>query len=76
VPFTTGKGAHPKGEMAVAMRVVAEKLGELEHVAADHGVTRALKPLNWTWVNVESAIWTPDQALDVIDFIGRDEVAL
>lgn len=44
--------------------------------AADHGVKIALEPLNPTSVNVESAIWTVAQALDVIEATGRDEVGL
>lgn len=76
VPFITNTGAHPKGDMAEAMKVVAEKLGELGRVAADHGVTMALEPLNSTSVNVESAIWTVDQALDVIEASGSDHVGL
>ena len=67
VPFITNTGAHPKGDMAEAMRLVGDALGELARVAADHGVTLALEPLNPTSVNVESAIWTIDQALEVID---------
>ena len=76
VPFITNTGAHPKGDMADAMKVVSAKLKELAPVAADHGVTLALEPLNPTSVNVESAIWTIDQALDVIEATGRDEVGL
>ncbi len=76
VPFITNTGAHPAGDMAAAMTVVAEKLGELGRIAADHGVTMALEPLNPTSVNVESAIWTIDQALDVIEASGSDHVGL
>jgi sugar phosphate isomerase/epimerase len=75
-PFITNTGAHPKGDMAEAMRIVAKHLKELAGVAADNGVTLALEPLNPTSVNVESAIWTIDQALEVIDASGSDEVGL
>ena len=76
VPFITNTGAHPRGDMAEAMKVVAANLGELGRVAADHGVTMALEPLNPTSVNVESAIWTVDQALDVIEASGSEHVGL
>ena len=76
VPFITNTGAHPKGDMAEAMKVVTAKLKELAPVAADHGVTLALEPLNPTSINVESAIWTVDQALDVIEATGSDHVGL
>ena len=76
VPFITNTGAHPNGDMAEAMTVVARQLKMLSRVAADHGVLLALEPLNPTSVNVESAIWTVDQALDVIEAAGSDRVGL
>ena len=75
-PFITNTGAHPKGDMDEAMRTVSRALKALGPVAADHGVRLALEPLNPTSVNVESAIWTIDQALSVIEVTGRDEVGL
>lgn len=75
-PFITNTGAHPKGDMAEAMTVVSRELKELAKVAVDHGVTLALEPLNPTSVNVESAIWTVDQALDVLEATGSDAVGL
>ncbi len=76
VPFITNTGAHPTGDMADAMRVVGDKLGELAKVAADNGVLLALEPLNPSSVNIESAIWTIDQALEVIDRSGSETVGL
>lgn len=75
-PFITNTGAHPTGDMDEAMRVVARELKALAPVAADHGVRLALEPLNPTSVNIESAIWTVDQALTVIEDAGADEVGL
>lgn len=75
-PFLTNTGAHPSGDMDEAMRVVARELKALTPVAADHGVRLALEPLNPSSMNVESAIWTVDQALTVIENTGRDEVGL
>jgi sugar phosphate isomerase/epimerase len=75
-PFITNTGAHPKGDMAEAMAVTTRELKALAPFAADHGVRIALEPLNPTSVNVESAIWTVAQALDVIEATGRDEIGL
>ncbi len=75
-PFITNVGAHPTGDMDEAMRVVERELKALAPVAADHGVRLALEPLNPTSCNIESAIWTVDQALSIIEGIGRDEVGL
>jgi sugar phosphate isomerase/epimerase len=76
VPFITNTGPHPKGDMKEAMAVAAKGLGELGRIAADHGATMALEPLNPSSVNIESAIWTVDQALDVIEASGSDAVGL
>ena len=76
VPFITNTGPHPKGDMADAMKVAAAGLGELGRIAADHGVLMALEPLNPSSVNVESAIWTVNQALDVIEASGSEHVGL
>ena len=76
VPFITNVGAHPQGDMADAMKVTSARLKELASVANHHGVKLALEPLNPTSVNVESAIWTIGQALDVIEATERDEVGL
>ncbi|MGR6331305.1 sugar phosphate isomerase/epimerase family protein [Sphingomonas sp. XXL09] len=76
VPFITNTGAHPRGDMANAMTVVANRLGELARVAADNGVLLALEPLNPSSVNVESAIWTIDQALEVIERADHEAVGL
>ena len=75
-PFIANVGAHPNGDMGEAMRVVSRELKALAPIAADHGVRLALEPLNPTSVNVESAIWTVDQALAIIEQTGRDEVGL
>jgi sugar phosphate isomerase/epimerase len=76
VPFITNTGPHPKGDTADAMKVAAAGLGELGRIAADHGVLMALEPLNPSSINIESAIWTVDQALDVIEDSGSESVGL
>jgi len=75
-PFICNTGAHPQGDMGEATTVVIRQLRALAPIAADHGVRIALEPLNPTSVNVESAIWTVAQALDIIEATGRDEIGL
>ena len=75
-PFICNTGAPPQGNMQEAMAVTVRELKALAPFAADHGVRIALEPLNPTSVNVESAIWTVAQALEVIEATGRDEVGL
>ncbi len=75
-PFICNTGAHPKGDMEDAMATAVHQLQALAPVAAEHGVKIALEPLNPTSVNVESAIWTVAQALDIIEATGRDEIGL
>ena len=75
-PFIVNTGAHPKGDMDEAMHIVGKELGELAIIAADHGIRIALEPLNPTSVNIESAIWTVNQALFVIEGSGREEIGL
>jgi sugar phosphate isomerase/epimerase len=76
VPFITNTGAHPRGDINEAMTVVGDRLGELAKVAADNGVVLAIEPLNPTSVNVESVIWTIDQALEIIERADSGAVGL
>jgi len=75
-PFICNTGAHPKGDMAEAVAVAVRELKALAPIAAHHGVRIALEPLNPTSVNVESAIWTVAQALDIIEATGRNEIGV
>lgn len=76
VPFITNTGAHPGGDMAAAMRIAETELRQLAPVAADHGVRLALEPLNPTAMNVESMIWTVDQAPGIIESVVHPSVGL
>ena len=45
-------------------------------MAAEHGVRIGLEPLNPVSLNQETAIWTLQQALDVIAEVDRDNVGI
>jgi sugar phosphate isomerase/epimerase len=75
-PFIVNTGAHAKGDMADAIAVATRELKALGPFAADHGVKIALEPLNPTSVNIESAIWTVSQALEIIEGAASEAVGL
>ena len=74
--FVTNTGAPPNGNMHRVMDETARYLRDLCPLAADLGVSLSLEPLNPTSVNVESAIWTIEQALEIIDGVGHPAMGL
>ncbi|WP_215750597.1 MULTISPECIES: sugar phosphate isomerase/epimerase [unclassified Gluconobacter] len=74
--FVTNTGAPPNGNMHRVMDETARYLRDLCPLAADLGVSLSLEPLNPTSVNVESAIWTIEQALEIIDGAGHPAMGL
>ena len=76
VPFITNTGAPEEGDVAGACAYVSERLGELGPMAASHGVKVALEPLNPTTFGTESAIWTLDQGLAIVETAGHEAIGL
>ena len=76
VPFFVNTGAHPDGNVAECIAVVADALGELATVAEDYDVELAIEPLHPVTLNVESAIWTIDEALEIVERADSDRVGL
>lgn len=74
--FVTNTGAPPDGNMHRVMDETIRYLRDLCPLAADLGVSLSLEPLNPTSVNIESAIWTIDQAMDIIDGVGHPAMGL
>lgn len=74
--FVTNTGAPRDGNVHKVMDETVHHLRALCPLAADLGVSLALEPLNPTSVNIESAIWTIEQALDILDGVGHDAVGL
>ncbi|GBR05452.1 sugar phosphate isomerase/epimerase family protein [Acetobacter oeni] len=81
-PFTPGSvfvcntGAPPAGNVRKTIDDTVRYLRELCPLAADLGVSIALEPLNPVSMNVESAIWTIAQTMDVIDAVGHRAMGL
>ncbi len=66
VPFVTNTGNAPKGNIQETLDTAAREYRSLAEFAADHGVRVALEPLNAVIMNIESAIWTVEQAMRLI----------
>ena len=76
VPFITNTGAPVDGDIQGCLDHVAHSLERLGPIAEELGVFVALEPLNPTILNIESGIWTVDQALDLIDAAGNERIGL
>ena len=72
VAFVTNTGIPPGGNMQQVLDTAATQYKALAEFAADHGVKIALEPLNASIVNIESAIWTLPQAMEVVEAVGQD----
>lgn len=71
VPFVTNTGIPPNGNIQLAIDTAVHEYTKLADFAADHGVRIALEPLNASIMNIESAIWTLPQAMDIVVRVGR-----
>jgi sugar phosphate isomerase/epimerase len=71
VPFVTNTGIPPNGNIQHAFDVAAQEYRTLAEFAQDHGVRVALEPLNAAIMNVESAIWTLGQAMQLVTAVDR-----
>ena len=70
-PFIINTGAADKGDINAMVKTTVHELRDLAGFAADYGVSLALEPLNASSMNSESAIWTIEQALEIIDAVNR-----
>jgi len=70
-PFVTNTGIPPNGNIAHVCEVAAREYRPLAEFAAAHGVRVALEPLNPSTMNVESAIWTLEQAMRVVTAVDH-----
>ena len=75
-PFVTSTGMAPDGNVQRVLDTAAEVYRDVADFAAGHGARVALEPLSATIMNVETAIWTVRQALDVIRAVDRPNFGL
>jgi sugar phosphate isomerase/epimerase len=73
VAFVCNTGQPPNGDIQKVFDVAARECRVLADFAREHGARVALEPLNPAHMNVESAIWTLEQAMRIVETVDRDE---
>lgn len=76
VPFVVNTGAPENGDIHGCITRTVDSLRHLAPLAADLGIRLSLEPLNPTSINYETAIWTIDQALDIIRAVDHPALGL
>ncbi|GAC1639414.1 MAG: sugar phosphate isomerase/epimerase [Chloroflexota bacterium] len=71
VPFVTNTGIPPNGNISEVLDTAAREYRAVADMAAYHGARVALEPLNAAIMNVETAIWTLKQGLDLVAAVDR-----
>ena len=71
IPFVTNTGKPPNGNMQQVFDVAAKEYRTVADFARDHGARVALEPLNPSTMNEESAIWSLQQALQIVEAVDR-----
>jgi sugar phosphate isomerase/epimerase len=74
--FVTNTGIAPNGNIQEVMETAVREYRHLADFAAGHGARIALEPLNASIANIESAIWTVAQAMEIIEAVDRDNFGL
>ncbi|MFT8322129.1 MAG: sugar phosphate isomerase/epimerase family protein [Bacillus sp. (in: firmicutes)] len=74
--FVTNTGPAPKGNMADTIRQTIVEHQELASIADYHGVKIALEPLNPVSLNMETAIWTYKQALEIVQEVNLENIGI
>jgi sugar phosphate isomerase/epimerase len=76
VPFVTNTGNPPNGNVREVFDTAIREYRALAEFAADRGALLALEPLNASIMNVESAIWTVEQAMQIVEAVDRASFGL
>ena len=71
-PFVSNTGPPPNGNVQDVFDVAAREYRALADFAEAHGVRLALEPLNPALMNLETAIWTLEQAIRIVTAVDHD----
>ena len=72
VPFVCNTGPPPGGDIQGVLDVAGREYRALADFALGHGACIALEPLSPALMNVETAIWTLEQAMRIVAAVDRD----
>lgn len=75
-PFIVSTGAAAGGNIAEACRTALRWLRDLSKVAESLNLRIALEPLDASLMNVDTAIWSLGDALEMVSAVGSDSCAL
>lgn len=76
VPYVVNTGAATDGNLQRVIDDTVRALKTITPIAADHGVQLSLEPLSPTSLNAETAIWTLNQAMDILDAVDHPALGL
>ncbi len=71
VPFVTNTGNPPGGNIQEVMDTATREYRAVADFAQTHGARVALEPLNASIMNIETAIWTLQQGMRIVEAVDR-----
>lgn len=71
VPFVTNTGNPPNGNIQEVIDTAEREYRDLADFAGEHGARVALEPLNASIANIETAIWTLQQGMRIVEAVDR-----
>lgn len=75
-PFIVITGVAPQANVRIAIERTIEALGELGDCAARHGMRIAFEPLSPVTMHTDTAVWTLEQGVDVVERVAHPAVGI